>query len=83
VKLRNFKWFIIIIVVVIIVHLARYRPGRGGGDDMPPAAAADGSSTVAYRWHVMDPKIAADPRPSEHLWWPVVAKLHASSVPVA
>jgi len=39
----------------------------------------------------MDPKIAADLRPSwdgsaaqsAHLWWPVVAKLQAVSVPIA
>jgi len=55
---------------------------------MPPA---DGSSTVAYRFvanqTIMDPKIAADLRPSAdgsaHLWWPAVTKLQAASVPIA
>ena len=47
---------------------------------------------ISFRRHLrqsMDPKIAADLRPSAdgtqsaHLWWPAVAKLQAASVPVA
>ena len=53
---------------------------------------ADGSSTVANHFGanqpIMDPKIAADLRPSvdgsavPNLWWPAVAKLQAASVPI-
>jgi len=69
-------------------------PEGGGADDMPPA---NGSSTVAYRfaanqavcvspWIQKSRRIYVRPQTgpqSAHLWWPAVAKLQATSVPIA
>ena len=74
-----------------LVAVNKVSPPRGRQDDMP---LADGSSTVTHRFAAsqatMDPKLAADLRPSAdgsavhtHFWWPAVAKLQAASVPIA
>jgi len=81
-------------VNVILAIITRYRPQRGGADDMPPAY---GSSTVAYRfaanqavcvspWIQKSRRIYVRPQTgpqSAHLRWPAVAKLQATSVPIA
>jgi len=71
--------------------------GDGGGETI--CSPADGSSTVAYRfaanqaicvspWIQKSRRIYVRPRTrtcpqSARLWWPVVAKLQAASVPTA